>query len=314
MSYHFKRSESVTDGVCRIAGEQIDRAIAEIDDGKLDGHETVHQVRKRCKKVRGLIRLVRPIAEQLYQSENTAFRDAAAPLSDIRDAQALLETFDELTQRYAEQLHTERFDAMRRQLMQRRDEIARDEGKLKERLNDFRQQMEQARERVGRWTLDEEEFRAVEAGLEKTYQRGRRAMERAYAKPTPENFHEWRKRVKYHGYHLRLLKPIWKPVLKKQEKGADRLGDLLGDDHDLAVFASTVQADPSSFGEQRDVQAILALLQGRRVELESLARPVGQRLFAEKPSRLADRFGAYWETWRREENRPAYLIKRMLPG
>lgn len=52
--------DTVEAGMRRIAAEQIERAIAEIDDTGLDRHETVHQVRKRCKKVRGLVRLVRP--------------------------------------------------------------------------------------------------------------------------------------------------------------------------------------------------------------------------------------------------------------
>jgi hypothetical protein len=61
MSYHLKRSDGpVQDGVRRIAVDQIDAAIAELDDKALDVHETVHQIRKRCKKLRGLIRLVRP--------------------------------------------------------------------------------------------------------------------------------------------------------------------------------------------------------------------------------------------------------------
>jgi len=314
MSYHFKPAESVIEGVRRIAREQIEKAIGEIDDSDLDFHETVHQVRKRCKKVRGLVRLVRPVAEKLYRTENKAFRDAAAPLSDVRDAQALLETLDELTQMYADQIDTEHFGSIRDRLVQRRDEVADDTEKLQKQLDGFRQQMSRARDRVERWSLGEKGFAALSAGLAKTYGRGRQAMRVAYEEPSPENFHQWRKRVKYHGYHLRLLKPIWKPVLKKQAKAADRLGDLLGDDHDLAVFAATLQAEPSTFGDQRDLQALVALLESRRGELETLARPLGRRLFAEKSSRLADRAGTYWTTWRQEQKRPDYLISRMVPG
>jgi len=60
MPYRFKRGQSIDTEVRRIVREQIDRAVGEIDDGDLDRHETVHQVSKRCKKVRAVLRVVDP--------------------------------------------------------------------------------------------------------------------------------------------------------------------------------------------------------------------------------------------------------------
>lgn len=59
MSYHLEIGESIEKGIKRIAHEQLDSAIDELTDDKLDPHDVVHQVRKRCKKLRGLLRLVR---------------------------------------------------------------------------------------------------------------------------------------------------------------------------------------------------------------------------------------------------------------
>ena len=47
---------------------------------------TVHDVRKRCKKVRGLLRLVRPGLGPDYRRANADVRDAARELSSLRDA------------------------------------------------------------------------------------------------------------------------------------------------------------------------------------------------------------------------------------
>lgn len=52
MSFTFIIGESAGDGIRRMAREQIDRALEEISDSSLDRHDTVHQVRKRCKKIR----------------------------------------------------------------------------------------------------------------------------------------------------------------------------------------------------------------------------------------------------------------------
>lgn len=56
--FHLTAGEPVADGVREIADDQLGTALAEIDDNE-DRHDAVHEVRKRCKKVRGLMRLVR---------------------------------------------------------------------------------------------------------------------------------------------------------------------------------------------------------------------------------------------------------------
>lgn len=309
MSYRLKRAESVRNGIRRIAREQIDKTLAEIDARQVDPHETVHQVRKRCKKIRGLLRLVRPAAEELYQYENAVFRDAAGQLSYVRDAQALVETFDDLVQTYDDQIDSSRFASVRQALVARRERITRDDGMLEKQLSDFRHQMSEARVRIDAWSLDEKGFDALGKGLAKTYGRGRRAMHTAQAKPTPENFHQWRKRAKYHWYHLRILKPLWEEVLKKQRDEADRLGEILGDDHNLAVLAGILQQDPEPYGKRRDVQVLLAFIESRRAELQAQSRGVGERLYAEKEKHLVRRFRQYWTSWRRERRRDPKLAQ-----
>ncbi len=60
MAYRLKQSESVMEGVRRIGEEQIAEAIDELRDECIARHQAVHQVRKRFKRMRGLLRLVRP--------------------------------------------------------------------------------------------------------------------------------------------------------------------------------------------------------------------------------------------------------------
>ncbi len=183
MSFHLKKSDSsVQDGIRRIALSQIDSAIAEIDDGDLDIHETVHQVRKRCKKLRALIRLVRP-AFAGYKSENAVFREAASKLSYIRDAQALIETYDHLVETYDAGIDRSAFGALRRHLTVRKKRVA-EEKDLDEKLAEFRATMIEARDRAKDWAVDGDGFGAVGGGLAKTYQRGEKAIARAREQPS----------------------------------------------------------------------------------------------------------------------------------
>jgi CHAD domain-containing protein len=297
MPFRIRRKKSVQKSVRRIALEQIDRAIREVLDEELNRHEAVHQVRKRCKKLRGLIRLVRPSFKD-YQRENKYFRDAARELSYVRDAQSIIECYDGLMDHFRDQVNLAAFDSIRRQLAERRQEVADDVVGLQERLDEFLGKMREARQRAGSWKIKDKEFSAVAGGLCKTYGRGRNALHAAYAEPSDESFHEFRKRAKYHWYHLRLLRRIWRDMLGVQREAADELSDLLGDDHDLAVLRNTLLAEPECYGSETDVQAFLGLIDRRRMELQSLARPLGERLYAETPDQLADRFRTYWETWR----------------
>lgn len=307
MAFRILSDETVEQTVQRIAHEQIGKAVDEIGDSDLDEHETVHQVRKRCKKIRGLIRLVRP-AFDAYSSENTWFRDAARKLSDIRDATTLMECFDALMDRYDDEIDRDAHRHIRDRLHERREDMTDDQD-TSDRLDEFCDAMKESHDRVATWSLDEKGFAAIAGGLKKTYKRSRKAMGNAYADPTIEHFHEWRKRVKYNRYHTRILRNVWKPMMDPLRDEVKRLSDLLGDDHDLAVFRNVLITETDRFGEQRDLQALLALIDQRRQELRAWAHPMGQRLYAEKPSDYVDRISRTWQAWCAELNLETVLAK-----
>jgi len=300
MSYHLTRNDgSVEAGLRRIAVSQIDTAIAEVDDGDLDAHATVHQVRKRCKKLRGLIRLVRPSFAD-YAAENAAFRDAAKELGDVRDSEAAVETYDKLLGCYGDQIEPSAFASIRERLAARRRKAGRD-GRVDERLSAFRATMVIARRRAETWIIEDDGFAAVSGGLGKTYKRARKAMRRASDDPTAAKLHAWRKRVKYHWYHARLMREIWPEVVGAHRDAADALGELLGEHHDLAVLEATLSEAPRAFGSPSDLDVFVGLSGRRRGVLVAEAFALGPKLLAEKPGALRRRWDAYWRAWRSQE-------------
>ncbi len=304
MGYKFKRGEPLSKGVQRVVREQIDKALAEIDNPELDRHEAVHQVRKRCKKIRAVLRIVRPRMEKTYKKENGFFRDAAGKLSDLRDAQAQLESF-ELLMDGQEEEKVERFQTVHQALLQHREALAQEEGALDARLAEFREAMCEARERIRTWPLKGRKFGVVEGGLRKTYRRGRKALEDACEERTSAAFHEWRKRVKYHWYHARLLKGAWPRVTKALRKELKQLSDYLGDDHDLAVLRERISSAPDTYGPPETVNAFLELLDTRRLCLEAEAETLGRRVYASRPKGLTRVWRAWWEAAVEEARREA---------
>ncbi|MFB6167677.1 MAG: CHAD domain-containing protein [Haloferacaceae archaeon] len=299
MEYTIQSDEPVSDGVKRIVRGKVETGIDHVD-GEMDPHETVHEVRKRCKEVRAALRLVRTVLPT-YSTENAHYRDAARRVSEIRDAQALVETFDEHVAPAVEARDAMDEDALaevRATLLDRRDRLAAEQD-LDGRLAAVRADLVAGRDRVDDLPVATEGFDAVAGGLRKSYRRARNRMAEAYEDPGTERFHEWRKRVKYHRYHCRLLRSAWVGPMKARRAELKTLSDLIGDEHDLAVFVETM-ADETLFDESTRA-ALERAITGRRADLRRDGRPVGERLFAEEPDRLVARIGSYWDATREYE-------------
>jgi len=301
MGYCIQKGELATTAIRRIACEQIDNAIEEIENSSLSPHEIVHQLRKRCKKLRGLLHLVRSGAGPLYEQENEWFRDSAHALTGFRDAQALTESCEKLLNHYADTIHTGSFAELEHHLALFRDETLAGQSDLDEGIAEIRQRMLQAKKRVEGWSFEETGFVLFADGLTKTYQRCQRSLHVAYRQPTAENFHEWRKGVKYHWYHMCLLRNLWPELLKPRAAELEKLSEYLGDEHDLTLFENCLQAEPNKFGVEKMIDALIGLLRQRQEHLREAARPLGERLFAEKTSCLVQRFERYWKIWQESQ-------------
>src|SRR5207249_11002344 len=141
MSFCMMADESVEDGIKRIVSKEIAQAIKEIDNPRLKRSEAIHEVRKHCKKIRSVLRLVRCQFEKTYQFENAWFRDTAKGLAELRDAEAIIETYDGLLDNFSDQMDRRAFAPMRRALTLRRKKIFEETGDLNQKLKKIRGRM-----------------------------------------------------------------------------------------------------------------------------------------------------------------------------
>lgn len=297
MAYRFERDDgSVEKALRRIAGREIEKTLEGMEPGAHDG--SIHAARKSCKKLRGLIRLVRPVFPR-YAAENVAIRDAARLLSGPRDAAVLIETYDATMDAFGDEIDRPAMGRIRHGLTAQLKDRGADDG-LRDRTDRFRRDMRAALERSRRWKLARDGFDGLSGGLEATLHRAREALQTAQANPDASAMHAWRKRVKDHGYHARLLEPVFPDVLGGHRKTTQRLGDLLGEHHDLAVFVEKLSGDAEGLGPAGTRDVAIALSRRRQALIEAEAFPLGARLFAEKPKALARRWGRWWRIWRDE--------------
>jgi CYTH domain-containing protein len=152
---------------------------------------------------------------------------------------------------------------------------------------------------VKRWKIGKG-FTPVAAGIECTYQQGRRDFRRAQAKPTDTNLHEWRKSLKTLWYQTRLIEPAAPSVLGSLVATLDDIAEALGDDHDLAVLVERLSADPARFGGKRNVKRATRMARRQQDDLRRRAFRLGASVYAESPAAFTKRMRTYWNTARRD--------------
>jgi hypothetical protein len=292
-----------------VALTQTDLAI-ELLAGAPDAH-AVHETRKALKRLRALLRLLaRELGEDVYTRENAALRDIAAQLAGARDAAVMLATLEALIERHPRKLGRRRsVRELRRRLRAEHERVQRlvlsdpaVHANVLGELHAFRW-------RAAAWKLsDRAGIELVGADLERIYRQGRVRYRRVAARKGERTIamHQWRKRVKDLRYVAEMLDRRRRgdgarsrdARLRKLARGADELGELLGEEHDLAVFAERLRAGARSEHQRtwrtgrRTREQLLALIAKRRRVLRKRALQKGKRLYEARPGSFTRRIRA----------------------
>lgn len=308
MAYRLKSKESIPKGIKRIVHEEIASALGSLNGEASAAHGgPIHEARKSVKKIRGVLRLAQPELGRRYRSENLRLRDAARKLTDFRDAEALVEVFDSLTDGRGS------FDSVRKALVRRKEQMLRG-VKMTEVFGGISDGLRAADKRVEEWPLRKKGFAALVPGLEKTFRRGRRALAAVRKRPRPECFHAWRKRVKDHWYHTRLLESLWPDPMRARERSLKDLEGWLGDDHNLVLLRKEIAAQPEKYGGKREIDRLLARIDRRQKELRENALSLGGRLYGEKPRQFTLRMRNLWRAWQKQPKSLKKLLKAEAGG
>jgi CHAD domain-containing protein len=300
--HSFFPDEPLPLAVSRVSTDLLAGAVADLrpaDPNQLDAG--VHAARKKMKRVRGLIRLVRDeVGYSAYRNENVVLRNTARTISGVRDAWVLVEVLEGLRHRYADLLDDATFFTTQRWLLDRHETLVADSGE-----HVFSQaivNLGSARLRYLAYPIADvvsDDYAGIARGVERVYRRGRNGFERSSDSRSVEDLHEWRKRVKYLRYQMEALVPLSPNLIGAAALELSTLGELLGDDHDLAVLVETVNAHPRACPDERERWLLTALAYERRDAIQAEALRIGSALYAEKPADFVARMSAYWQSGRR---------------
>ena len=300
MAYRFKTKESVAENVRRIVREEIDSAVNLLNrpNGR-KRDEAVHEARKSIKKIRGLLRLLKPELGKTFRRENVHFRDTGRQLSILRDAAALLETVTRVQEQHGAALDRRVLMGVRKGLREEKQQLEEQFERSKT-IAQAASALHSVARRLHRWPLKHDGFRAIAPGLKGTYQAGRQALRKAKKKEDAESYHSLRKRVKDHWYHIRLLESVWTQVMQAHEASLKDLETWLGEDHNIDVLRQKLTANPERFGGQENVRMFLAVTGEYQKDLQEKSRSLADRVYSQKPKRFVNDIAALWHEWRKE--------------
>lgn len=295
-AYRLKSDESAADGLRRVARGRAEKAAARLRKAEDDDlADAIHGARKDLKKIRAVLRLLRPeLGEKRFRAENRRFRDAGRLLSGSRDAEVRLATLRALEEHFDGELPPAPALAWGEALEAERDAIAGD-GEIGEKASAAIERIAGGEARTPGWKLERDEWELIEPGLSRSYRQGRKALRTMRRDRDSGSVHEFRKRVKDLWYELRLLAGSWPGLLDAGAEQAHELSEALGDHHDLALLAEDLDTRAGVVTER---DAIKALVEKRQDELLDQALALGERLYAEKPKHFRRRLRAYWRAWR----------------
>ena len=90
--FYIRQHEPIAPALRRIAHEQIGIALGKFADDAVPADQQVHSLRARCKKMRGLLRLPRPLMGDAFDVEDQRFRAAGKLLGVHRETEVLTRT------------------------------------------------------------------------------------------------------------------------------------------------------------------------------------------------------------------------------
>lgn len=294
MAFQLDPAKTLSENVHKLGAAQTDAVLKRLAV-KSKQARAVHEARKTMKRLRALLRLIRPaLDKKTFTANEKRLKEIGRSLAGARDIQSMLECIARLEAADPEAAKEPVGIALKSLLLARRQEADREVlGKSGASL---RKELRQVRKAFAELQVDGDGADIIRASIRKDYAAAMDAYHHAYDTGKDETFHEWRKLVQRNWRQLLLIEAGWPSMIRPHINIMHELADALGDDHDLYMLAERVSDANKALGNRKQVDAYLTLCRKRQDALRIRAALLGERLFSEKPSSIAARLAAYWRT------------------
>jgi CHAD domain-containing protein len=284
MSFRLRIGEREDTALRRIASWQCRRLRHLLPELALAPEAVCHDLRTGCKRLRGLLRLLRTPLGDDFSPADALLRDAARALAGPRDATAMLECLDSLKNPPPDAdgeasgsglaVPGSVSDAFRAA------ERAREPSARA--VRSFTRSLDRFEALIPAWQLRPGTAPRWRTDLRRTYRRARNGARQPGTDAA--GFHAWRKAVKYHRHHVLLLSKAWPDWFAARARRLDELGEVLGQEHDLSVMLVCLDLEPKHYGTRTTLKPFIRELKTRRRLLRRRAQVLAQPLFSSPPA------------------------------
>jgi CHAD domain-containing protein len=256
-----------SESVIEVIQQQIDRAIYQAVDPVFVPDELVYELRKSSKRIKALFQLLQPLVEKkhYYQIEETISKTGRI-LSDQRDSSVNLVTFQKL---FVNQVNMTTRDAYDKalQLFMTYSATA-----YNNKLNEFDNRiflyltlLNNVRKELTHCQIEPADTSFFLNRLEKSFNTAFTFLRHTEYLPETEIIHSWRKSLKKLLLQLKFLPIAQKSISHDFLNSLDKLTEILGREHDLAVLGKKIsQIDSINSGDK------LRMLKAVQTERRSL--------------------------------------------
>jgi CHAD domain-containing protein len=281
VAFALKPGKSIKRQLIRMARKELGRGSRCLLTGH--GGMAVHEARKGAKKAEAILLLLDRLGFAVPRKDERRLRTARRALSILRDADALIETFDDLRSRYPNRIpqHTA---ALVRAHLQRARDTSDTRAATVGRLPQVALALRSIRRSARGWAVPPVDPQDLPSVIARAYRASRKAMNRARERRRMDDFHLWRKRVKTLWNQLRLAGPLM-PGTAATIKRLKDLEAALGEEHNLAVLRVRLSGD-WALGRLSSNAAAKNLAAARQRQLRRDALAMGHRLLADSPKQF----------------------------
>jgi CHAD domain-containing protein len=288
MAYRFRISETLGAGARRIAREITGKAVRLASEKGRSLAVRTHEARKGVKKLRGLVRLVAPASKSPEALKDTYrhLRRAAKILAGRRDHDVIHITLNKIA---AEGAKRAGGFGPRNVAEVFKELTGLDKGEIGDAAGqkdfaEFTAMISALRRDIDAWNFHQSDLHALDRGYIATYNEARNGMLQILEKPTDKRLHGWRRLVKYHFYHARLLESIKAGSDSERIEKTKLLEEILGNHHDLVMLKERIKGLPKKRLEEQVYRSLLKQTKKRRRALEVKALSLASDLFADVPA------------------------------
>jgi CHAD domain-containing protein len=294
VAFRLKADQTVSNEIRRIVLRQLDLATSELKSiGDPESDEAIHDARRRVKKIRAVIRLVRPVLDKSHLAVDPDLRQVSRLLAPVADGKGVIDTLNQLARRYSKILPRKTVTMLRSDLIEREKRID-SQAEAEHVLQRATSTLRAHRAEVKQWRLSEDGFRAIAPGLKASVRRARKAMVEAWLHPSPAHHHAWRHHVKDHWFHVRLIEARCGNHLMPVQRRLEALDGILGEYHNLTLLHEVLVSDSALSGPER-ARCLRVVAKYQRA-LRRHAQLLGLRIYGEKPRHFVQRVKRLWQT------------------